>query len=95
MTFDFSQASSSTRALQPLQSSTSKNVSSTKKTNKEESKISIKFIRKLSKLGIPEDSAAAMNEVNMDWDSVIAKNKKDFKIHCIEPKCKFRADMLF
>ena len=62
--------------------------------NKEATKISIKFIHKLSKLGIAEESAADMAELKMDWDSVIAKNKKDFKIHCIESKCKFRADMI-
>ena len=94
MTFDFSQPSSSTREIISTKPAKIKNVDSThKKTKKDEQKVSIKFIRKLSKLGIPEDSAAAMAELKLDWDSVIAKNKEDFKIHCIETKCKFRADM--
>ena len=90
LTFDLSQSSSISRELEPIISKKG----AKKKGKKKETEISIKLIQKLSKLGIPEDSAASMAELRMDWDAIIAKNEKDFKIHCTEPKCQFRAPMI-
>ena len=34
-----------------------------------------------------------MSELNIQWDSVIAKNEEDFKIYCTELNCEYRTDM--
>ena len=50
----------------------------------------MKFVRKLDRLGIPEDQAADMKGVNIEWNSIFAKNENDFKILCPEPKCNYQ-----
>ena len=82
-----------TRELHPTIGSTNSKKNAKHKSENEKTKISIKFIQKLSQLGIPEYSAADMAELKINWNAVIAKNGKDFKIHCTEPKCHFRAHM--
>ena len=44
----------------------------------------------MDKLGIPEDLAADMHGMKLEWNSIFAKNEKDFKILCSDPKCDYR-----
>jgi len=61
-----------------------------RKKSKPENKISIKFVQKLDKLGIPENQAADMKGIKIEWNSIFAKNEEDFKILCTDPKCEYR-----
>ena len=94
LTFDITAPSSITRELVKNKSNKSQVASSSDKRTRPDKKISIKFIRKLEKLGIPKESASDMTELNVEWDSILAKNKEDFKIHCTHPKCKYRTHMV-
>ena len=81
LNFDISEPCSATRELKTevKRGTTKKKVK--EKTKKQKPNITVKFIRKLKKLGIPEDAAEDMAELDFNW-GIIHAEKKEIKIKC-------------